>query len=118
MTILETVPIFEYLHTYEWIIWVGSFVAVISFIGIMACTSNDLEIGAIVFCTLFILSFITILIGIINEATEQKVDTGRKQYIVRIDDNYPLNDFYEKYEIIEHTKYTDVYTIEEKENVN
>ena len=37
--------------------------------------------------------------------------TGK--YIVQLDDNYSVNEFYNKYKVLEHTKYTDVYTVDE-----
>ena len=48
--------------------------------------------------------------------TEPKVDTGRKQYIIRVNENTSINEIYENYKIIDHTKYTDVYTVEELKN--
>lgn len=51
--------------------------------------------------------------GLIASIFEPAVNTGRVKYIVRLDDNYSVNEFYDKYKVLEHTKYTNVYTVEE-----
>jgi hypothetical protein len=63
--------------------------------------------------TLSIISFGIGIAGLIASIFEPAVDTGRVKYIVRLDNNYSINEFYDKYKVLEHTKYTDIYTVEE-----
>ena len=54
--------------------------------------------------------------GLIASIFEPAIDTDRVKYVVRLNDDYSVNEFYDKYKVLEHTKYTDVYTVEEIKN--
>jgi uncharacterized protein YxeA len=69
--------------------------------------------AGIVFTLLSVISIIIVIISFILTITEPETDTGHFKYIVKIDDNYSFKEFYDKYKVLEHTKYTDVYTVEE-----
>lgn len=114
MTILETIPIFEQPGNYVWMILTGFFAAI--FFILLALGTQDYHLCNIIMLFACIGCLIFIIIGIILSIREPKVDTGRKQYIIRVNDNTSINDIYDKYKIIDHTKYTDVYTVEELEN--
>lgn len=116
MTILETIPIFAQPGNYNNLTLFSLIMAIISiFIGIMLYM-DDYEIGGII-CTIIAgINAVIFIIGIILTITEPEIDTGRKQYIIRVDENTSINEIYENYKIIDHTKYTDIYTVEELEN--
>ena len=116
MTILETIPIIEAPGNYLNLM-------IYSLVGTLICFAvaglllvNGYEIGGGVLTAFSAIGILIFLISIILTSTEPKIDTGRKQYIIRVDENTSINDIYDKYKIIEHTKYTDVYTVEELEN--
>ena len=115
MTILETIPIIEAPGNYIDFICFGLIGAVICliFAGLLC---RDHYIGAIILTCFSAIGSLIFLISIILTITEPKVDTGRKQYIIRVNENTSINEIYDNYKIIEHTKYTDVYTVEELEN--
>lgn len=116
MTILETIPIFEQPGNYNNLTLITFIIAMISiFIAIMY-NMSDCKIGEIICAIIAIISVVIFIIGVILTITEPKVDTGRKQYIIRVDENTSINEIYENYKIIDHTKYTDIYTVEELEN--
>lgn len=116
MTILETIPIFAQPGNYTNLTLTSLIVAVISiFVGIVMYM-DDYEIGGAIFTIIAGISAVIFIIGIILTIAEPEINTGRKQYIVRLDNDVNINEFYNKYKIIEHTKYTDVYTVEELEN--
>ena len=116
MTILETIPIFAQPGNYNNLTLISFIIAIISiFIGIMLDKDNC-EIGAATCIIAAAISVVIFIIGTILMITEPEIDTGRKQYIVRLDNDININEFYNKYKIIDHTKYTDVYTVEELEN--
>ena len=116
MTILETIPIFAQPGNYNNLTLLSFVIALISvFIGIIMCM-DDCDIGVTIVTIIAVISTIIFIIGIILMITEPKVDTGRKQYIIRVNENTSINEIYDRYKIIDHTKYTDVYTVEELEN--
>lgn len=112
MTILETTPIMEQPHIYAWMIIVGIIGIILSAIVIKEEGYSD-SIAAIIATISVCIFLILFAIGVILDACEPKIDTGRLQYTVRLDDTVSVNEFYEKYKVIEHTKYTDVYVVEE-----
>lgn len=112
MTILETTPIMASPHTYVWIIIVGIIGIFLSAIVIKEGGSCD-SIAAIIATILICVFIILFAIGVILDACEPKIDTGRLQYTVRLNDTVSVNEFYEKYKVIKHIKYTDVYVVEE-----
>ena len=114
MTILETIPIFKQPGTYASLVFF-SFIGAILFL-IIAFALDDYTLSSSIFFILFVISGVICIIGILLSIAEPAIDTGKVKYIVRIDDTYSINEFYEKYEILEHTKYTDVYTVKELEN--
>ena len=116
MTILETIPIMEVPGNYLNFMLYGLIGAVICLVLQGLLYSSGYETGAIVLLCFFAIGALIFLIGLILTITEPKVDTGRKQYIIRVNDNTSINEIYDNYKIIEHTKYTDVYTVEELED--
>ena len=116
MTILETIPIFAQPGNYNSLMAISLIITIASIlIGIILYLSDCEICGSI--CTIIAGINVTIfIIGMILALPEPTVDTGRNQYIVRLDNNININEFYDKYKIIDHTKYTDVYTVEELED--
>lgn len=112
MTILETAPIMEYAHAYLWMIIIGGVGTILSFVVGINMDSFISNIAFVLAC-IFLIVFI---VGTILDACEPKIDTGRVQYTIRLDDTVSVNEFYEKYKVLEHTKYTDVYVVEEITN--
>ena len=116
MTILETIPIIAQPGNYTNLTLISLIIGIISiFIG-FAMYMDDCEICGMIFTIIAAISAVIFIIGVILTITEPEIDTGRKQYIIRLDNDVNINEFYNKYKIIEHTKYTDVYTVEEIEN--
>ena len=116
MTILETIPIIEAPGNYLNLM-------IYSLVGTLICLAlagyllaNGYEIGGGVLTAFSAIGVLIFLISIVLTVTEPKVDTGRKQYIIKVNENTFINEIYENYKIIDHTKYTDVYTVEELEN--
>ena len=117
MTILETIPIIEAPRNYINFILYGLLGGIICLILAGLLYGDDsYEIVAAILTCLSAIGALICLIGLILTITEPKVDTGRKRYIIRVDENTSINEIYENYKIIDHTKYTDVYTVEELEN--
>lgn len=116
MTILKTIPIFEQPGNYFNLTMISLLITIICLITAAITNSEGYEIGAIFFTIISAISVIIFLIGLILMITEPEVDTGGKQYIIRINDDTSINEIYDKYKIIEHTKYTNVYTVEELED--
>ena len=116
MTILETIPIIEAPGNYINLMLYGLLGAVVGLILAGLLYSDSYDIGATVLTCFSIIGALIFLIGLVLTITEPKVDTGRKQYIIRVNENTSINEIYENYKIIDHTKYTDVYTVEELEN--
>ena len=112
MTILETTPIMASPHTYMWIMIV-SIIGIILSIVVMKKENFYDSIATTIATISICIFFILFVIGIFLDACEPKIDTGRLQYTVRLDNTVSVNEFYEKYKVIEHTKYTDVYVVEE-----
>ena len=116
MTILEPIPIFAQPGNYSNLTLISLIIAIMSiFIGI-AMYMDDYEIFGGILTIIAAISAVIFIIGIILTITEPEIDTGRKQYIIRVDENTSINEIYENYKIIDHTKYTDIYTVEELEN--
>lgn len=113
MTILETIPIIEQTGKYiSFLVW--GFALGFIFLYLSAWAEDKFYDWLIIFTIILSIIFFCIgFAGIIASIFEPAVDTGRVKYIVRLDDNYPINEFYDKYKVLEHTKYTDVYTVEE-----
>ena len=111
MTILETTPIMVQPHSYMWMIVVGIICFILSYI--ISMHNLDSDIISIIAGTLACIFIILLAIGIVLDICVPKIDTGRLQYTIRLDDTVSVNEFYEKYKVIEHTKYTDVYVVEE-----
>lgn len=116
MTILETIPIIAQPGNYTNLTLISLIVGIISiFIG-FAMYMDDCEIFGGILTIIAAISAVIFIIGVILTITEPEIDTGRKQYIIRVDENTSINEIYENYKIIDHTKYTDIYTVEELEN--
>ena len=116
MTILETIPIFEQPGAYI-LLFVISFTCSLIFLFITVILYlSDFDIGGLIFTIITIISIIILLVSLALTLTEPKIDTGRKRYIIRVNENTSINEIYDNYKIIDHTKYTDVYTVEELEN--
>lgn len=116
MTILETIPIFAQPGNYNNLTLFSFVITLISiFVGIIVYM-DDCKIYEVILTTIAAIGTIIFIISIILTITEPKVDTGRKQYIIRVNENTSINEIYDNYKIIDHTKYTDVYTVEDLEN--
>lgn len=116
MTILETIPIFEQPGNYINFMLYGLIGAVICLVLAGLLFNDNYNMGAMILICFSIIGSLIFLISLILTITEPKVDTGRKQYIIRVNENTSINEIYDNYKIVEHTKYTDVYTVEELEN--
>lgn len=116
MEILETIPVFEAPGNYLNLMLYTLVGTLICFAIAASLLINDYEIGGVVFTAFSIIGLLIFLISVVLTVTEPKIDTGRKQYIIRVNDNTSINEIYENYKIIDHPKYTDVYTVEELEN--
>lgn len=116
MTILETIPIFKQPGTYIPLFVISLICCLICLFIAGILYLNDFETGGLVFTVMTIISIVIFLVSIVLTVTEPKIDTGRKQYIIRINENTSINEIYDNYKIIDHAKYTDVYTVEELEN--
>ena len=116
MTILETIPIMAQPGNYNNLALISLIIGIINiFMGIVMYMDNCEICGAIL-TTIAAISAVIFIISIILTITEPEIDTGRKRYIIRVNENTSINEIYENYKIINHTKYTDVYTVEELEN--
>ena len=113
MTILETAPIMEYTHTHAWMIFTGLITIIIMLV--IAKMAEEVYNDPIMVISgiIAILGLIFMLVGLVYEINEKEVDTGRIKYTIKCDDSIGLNEFYNKYKILEHTQYTDVYVVEE-----
>lgn len=119
MTILESTPIMTYASSLIWMTFIG---LILSTIGLTFAKIFD-EVGSdsisIIFAIIAVLGCGCFIIGAVClVVAEPKIDTGRIQYTVKCDDSISLNEFYNKYKILEHTQYTDVYIVEEINNDN
>lgn len=111
MTILETIPILEQAGKYDSLISWFSIIC-LSLLFLTICLQQTDYAWAIT-GTGCIITLVVAVVFIIMSLTEPYYETGRFKLIVRLDNSYPANEFYEKYKVLEHTKYTDVYTVEE-----
>lgn len=113
MTILETIPIIEQTGKYiPFLVW--GIVLGIIFLGLSAWAADEFHDWLLILTSILsIIAFGMGFAGLIASIFEPAVDTGRVKYIVRLDNNYSVNEFYDKYKVLEHTKYTNVYTVEE-----
>ena len=116
MTILETIPIIEAPGNYINLMLYGLVGVVICLVLAGLLYGESYEMGAAILTCLSAIGMLIFLIGTVLTVTEPKVDTGRKQYIIRVNENTSINEIYENYKIIDHTKYTDIYTVEDLEN--
>ena len=113
MTILETISIFEQPGNYNEVV-LFSLISMVTFYLICgAFYANNFYTISGIFAIGSFISLIIFIIGIILSVSEPRIDTGRKQYIVRINNEISLNEFYDQYKIIDHVKYSDIYTVEE-----
>ena len=115
MTILETIPIIEAPGNYINFMFYGLVGALVCLI-LAWLLDDSFEIAPAVLIIFSAIGMLIFLIGLVLTITEPKVDTGRKQYIIRVNENTSINEIYENYKIIDHTKYTDVYTVEDLKN--
>ena len=116
MEILETIPVFDQPGTYVYLLVISLCVTAITLFISSLAYHEDYDILGTFFIVISAISVLTFLVSIYLTITEPKVDTGRKQYIIRVNEDTSINDIYDNYKIIDHTKYTDVYTVEELEN--
>lgn len=116
MTILETIPIIEQTGKYiPFLVW--GFILGLFFLGLATWAADEfLDWLLILTAILSIVAFCMGFVGLIASIFEPAIDTGRVKYVVRLNDDYSVNEFYDKYKVLEHTKYTDVYTVEELKN--
>ena len=118
MTILETIPIFEKPGIYTHVILYSIIAAAIFDFLVYILTQNGINIPAIICAFLAIISMFIMFYGIIKEIKEPEQDTGRIKYIIKLDDTISVNEFYNKYKILEHPQYSDIYTVEEIKDEN
>ena len=113
MTILETIPIIEQTGKYiPFLVW--GFALGIIFLYLSAWAANEFHDWFLILTAILsVVAFCIGFTGLVASIFESATDTGRVKYIVRLDDNYSANEFYDKYKVLEHTKYTNVYTVEE-----
>lgn len=116
MTILETIPIIEAPGNYLNFVLCSLVGAIICLVLAGLLYSDSYQIGATILTGFSAIGILIFLISVFLTITEPKVDTGRKQYIIRVNDNTSINEIYDNYKIIDHAKYTDVYTVEDLEN--
>ena len=116
MTILETIPIIEAPGNYLNLMLYGLAGALICLILAGLLYGESYQIGATILTGFSAIGMLVFLISLVLTIIEPKVDTGRKQYIIRVNDNTSINEIYDNYKIIDHTKYTDVYTVEDLGN--
>ena len=116
MTILETIPIFEAPGNYTPLLLISLTCSFMFLLVSGVLFMSDYDTGGAIFTVITIISLIIFIASAFLTITEPKIDTGRKQYIIRVNENTSINEIYENYKIIDHTKYTDVYTVEELEN--
>lgn len=116
MEILEIISVFEQPGNYVYLLLISLGVAAITLLISSIAYKEDYDILGTFFVVISAISVIIFLVSIYLTITEPKVDTGRKQYIIRVNEDTSINDIYDNYKIIDHTKYTDVYTVEELEN--
>ena len=116
MTILETIPIIEAPGNYVNLMLYGLVGALMCLVLAGLLFHDDYDIGGAITGCFCIVGMLVFLICLVLTITEPKVDTGRKQYIIRVDENTSINEIYDNYKIIDHTKYTDVYTVEDLKN--
>lgn len=116
MTILETIPIIEQTGKYIPILMWG-FILGLIFLGLSIWAANEFHDRLLILTSILCIAATCMgFAGLIASIFEPAIDTGRVKYIVRLDDNYSINEFYDKYKVLEHTKYTDIYTVEELKN--
>ena len=114
MTILETIPILEQAGKYKsFSSWAAIIALSLLFLTICLQQTDNAWIVTGIGC---MLALVMVIIFIIMSIAEPYCETGHFKLIVRLDNSYPANEFYEKYKVLEHTKYTDVYTVEEITN--
>ncbi len=116
MTILETIPIMARPGNYDWMIIEGILGTFLFLLLSLFLYEHDYDIAGSILLILAICELLFFGLGIAMASMEPKIDTGRKQYIIRVNEDTSINDIYDHYKIIDHTKYTDVYTVEELEN--
>ena len=116
MTILETIPIIEQTGKYiPFLVW--GFMLCVIFLGLGTWAANEFHDWLLILATFLSIAALCMgFFGLIASIFEPAIDTGRVKYIVQLDDSYSVNEFYDKYKVLEHTKYTDVYTVEELKN--
>lgn len=113
MTILETLPILEQAGNYDNAVLLSLIIAIACLFSGIGLLNEKYEIIGNFLMLLSIIGLIIFTICLFLGINEPKTDTGRVKYIIQLDDNYPVNEFYDKYKVLEHTKYTNVYTVEE-----
>lgn len=68
--------------------------------------SSDLVVG--------IFAFITLVCVVTMFIIPSEVPNGRISYVIEMNDTIDYNEFYEKYKVIDHYEYTNIYIVEEK----
>ena len=107
MEIIKTVPIYELP---DWII-----IMICAGFVIMVMVVAGLRDTKVVGPILGILSLIVLISGIILAKVHGKTEFQHNEYIVRITD-MPASEFIEKYEVVKHFEYSDVFQIKKIEN--
>lgn len=113
MTILETISILEQPGTYFNLLGFSLMTLILGLVITASLLLKDCFISGSIFMGISAIGAITFIISVILTITEPAIDTGRVKYTIRLDDTVSVNEFYDKYKVLEHTKYTDVYTVEE-----
>ena len=91
-------------------VWICVFVAIIA--GLLAGVTDDWELGIMIFFVIFVAG--SALFGTLVGCTTGEPTEYETQYKVVIDDSVSMNDFLEKYEIIDQDE--KIYTVREKED--
>lgn len=111
MEILETIPILATKDIYPIL---AIIFLVLGFLCGAIYNPNENKFGAI-FCTICIIGVFIFFTLARTQIT--KVPTGRNQYLVKIDKDYPIAEVIEQYDIVEiRNADTGLYLLEDKEN--
>lgn len=93
------------------------FILGLIFLGLSTWAANEFHDWLLILASILSIAATCMgFFGLIASIFEPAIDTGRVKYVIRLNDDYSVNEFYDKYKVLEHTKYTDVYTVEELKN--
>ena len=108
MEILDTIPVYE---SNAPIAFISFFVMIIS-VGLLTYGANRYwhEVIISLFGVLAFIGFVFLFITSTKIAFKQY---DHNEYVLRIEDDYPISKLYEKYEVVSKDKYSNVYTVKD-----